>query len=383
MCAVPGAGAAEARDRTQATVVPRKTLRDLRQAAARAVAMGGIRINTAEADTLASMLDDLFRLHEARWRSRGECGVLADPAVREFHRDAAPALAAEGMLRLYGCTSVRRSRRCITGLPWRGRSYAYLGGFDPEMPPLRPRRAGAAWGLRDGDRRGLRRVRFPARRRGLQIRLGCRRSLERVADVAARGQLRQAMPASRPFAAYRRGDISAEIAGDARSCWRSGMRARRSDGSTAAEEPELLRVARACRYGLGRVTSLVRAGLTGERSGGIDAIRAQFDEAVALAPKGPRWRFTRSALPDIFYQHGDGRNPQSVGGVGAGSARAIDVLDVGCGIGRIERALAPELRSITGIDLSPGMRSPRRGRVAATSAMSRFLCVDGSDLVGS
>jgi CelD/BcsL family acetyltransferase involved in cellulose biosynthesis len=83
------------------TIVPRKTLRDLRQAASRAEAAGGVRIETADSDTLASMLDDLFRLHEARWRSRGEPGVLADPAVQAFHRDVARALDAEGMLRLY------------------------------------------------------------------------------------------------------------------------------------------------------------------------------------------------------------------------------------------------------------------------------------------
>src|SRR3954452_6597834 len=83
------------------TIVPRKTLRDLRQAASRAEAACGVRIETAGADTLRSMLDDLFRLHEARWRSRGEPGVLADPAVQAFHRDAARALGAEGMLRLY------------------------------------------------------------------------------------------------------------------------------------------------------------------------------------------------------------------------------------------------------------------------------------------
>src|SRR4051794_18849107 len=82
-------------------VVPRKTLRDVRQAAARAEAAGGVRIETADGETLQSMLDDLFRLHEVRWLSRSEPGVLGDPAVCAFHRDVAPALAAEGMLRLY------------------------------------------------------------------------------------------------------------------------------------------------------------------------------------------------------------------------------------------------------------------------------------------
>ena len=84
------------------------------------------------------MLDDLFRLHEARWRSRGEAGVLADPAVQEFHRDAAPALAAEGMLRLYRMRIGEAVAAVYYGFAWRGRSYAYIGGFDPEMPRLSP-----------------------------------------------------------------------------------------------------------------------------------------------------------------------------------------------------------------------------------------------------
>ena len=119
-------------------VVPRKTLRDLRQAASRAEAAGGVRIETADAGTLPSMLDDLFRLHKARWRSRGEPGVLADPTVRAFHSDAAPSLAAEAMLRLYRLHIGERVAAVYYGFAWRGRSYAYIGGFDPDMPRLSP-----------------------------------------------------------------------------------------------------------------------------------------------------------------------------------------------------------------------------------------------------
>jgi CelD/BcsL family acetyltransferase involved in cellulose biosynthesis len=121
-----------------ATVVPRKTLRDARQAASRAEAAGGVRIETADAATLPAMLDDLFRLHEARWRTRGEPGVLADPAVQGFHRDAAPALAAEAMLRLYRMHIGEAVAAVYYGFAWQGRAYAYIGGFDPEMPRLSP-----------------------------------------------------------------------------------------------------------------------------------------------------------------------------------------------------------------------------------------------------
>lgn len=121
-----------------AAVVPRKTLRDARQAASRAAAVGGARIETADGDALAATLDDVFRLHAARWRARGEPGVLGDPAVRAFHREAARALGAAGMLRLYRLRIGGRVAAAYYGFAWRGRSYAYIGGFDPALPRLSP-----------------------------------------------------------------------------------------------------------------------------------------------------------------------------------------------------------------------------------------------------
>ncbi len=60
-------------------VVPRKTLRDLRQAAARAAPLGRVEIACADAASLGDTMGELFRLHEKRWQSRGEGGVLRRP----------------------------------------------------------------------------------------------------------------------------------------------------------------------------------------------------------------------------------------------------------------------------------------------------------------
>src|SRR5204863_1715235 len=62
-----------------AMVVPRKSLRDVRQAHARSEAAGPVRIEAADPSTVDAALADLFRLHEKRWRDRGEAGVLAGP----------------------------------------------------------------------------------------------------------------------------------------------------------------------------------------------------------------------------------------------------------------------------------------------------------------
>ena len=56
-----------------------------------------------------------------------------------------------------------------------------------------------------------------------------------------------------------------------------------------------------------------------------------------------------------------------------------DALDIGCGIGRIEQALAPCLRHILGIDLSPAMTAEAQRRCAGI-ANAAFAVCDGDGL---
>ena len=91
----------------------------------------GCTITASTPATLAEDLDHLFRLHGARWRSRGEPGVLDDPAVRRFHDAAAPALLAAGLLRLQVVRLEGAVAAVYYGFARATRAYAYLGGFDP------------------------------------------------------------------------------------------------------------------------------------------------------------------------------------------------------------------------------------------------------------
>jgi CelD/BcsL family acetyltransferase involved in cellulose biosynthesis len=110
----------------------------VRQAHARTETIGPIAIETAEHATIDTALDDLFRLHEERWHERGEAGVLADPAVRAFHRAAAREFCAAGMLRLYRLRIADAVAGVYYGFQQGDNAYAYLGGFDPEMTRLSP-----------------------------------------------------------------------------------------------------------------------------------------------------------------------------------------------------------------------------------------------------
>jgi SAM-dependent methyltransferase len=192
--------------------------------------------------------------------------------------------------------------------------------------------------------------------------------------MAAMSEAAMSEAATDAVAAYRRGEISAEIA-LMRLVLAIGGAAPVVDRLDAIGEAELLRLAQAQRDRLGGVASLVAAGLVCER-GNIDAIRAQFDAAVALAPEAAVALYSLGS-PEILERATDEivsrlRDWRLVGG-------EIDVLDIGCGIGRIERALAPEVRSITGIDLSPGMIAAARARCRGLVNVA-FVCVDGSDL---
>jgi CelD/BcsL family acetyltransferase involved in cellulose biosynthesis len=117
-------------------VVPRKTLRDLRQARHRAALVGTVTINQADRATVSAFMHEFFRLHEYRWQRVAGRGVCADPAVQAFHLTAAERLLEAGMLRLYLLRIGDRSVAAYYGFNANQIAYAYLGGFDPDCAGL-------------------------------------------------------------------------------------------------------------------------------------------------------------------------------------------------------------------------------------------------------
>jgi CelD/BcsL family acetyltransferase involved in cellulose biosynthesis len=111
--------------------IPKGMRRDLRQARHRADRAGGWSVQRADANTLPALLDQLAALHGARWQARGEPGVLVDPRVLAFHREAAPLLLEAGMLRLETLRLNGRIAAVIHALLTPDRICFYLAGFDP------------------------------------------------------------------------------------------------------------------------------------------------------------------------------------------------------------------------------------------------------------
>lgn len=122
---------------------------------------------------------------------------------------------------------------------------------------------------------------------------------------------------------------------------------------------------------------LVERGLIDARGADrLEATREQYDRAVAVSPE--------AAV--ALYSLGD---PAILERATAELAALLadwgllgperDALDIGCGIGRIERALAASLRRIIGIDLSPGMIA-EASRRCNDIANVELRCCNGRDL---
>ena len=113
-----------------------------------------------------------------------------------------------------------------------------------------------------------------------------------------------------------------------------------------------------------------------DAAGGIARIAAFFDRAVAHSPEAGV----------ALYSLGDpailaAATAEAVRWLeGAGLLRpGADVLDLGCGFGRMAAALSPRCRSVLGLDVSAGMVAEARRRHAGLPN-ARFETTPGQDL---
>ena len=95
-------------------------------------------IESADEESVTELMHALIQLHEARWRQKHQAGVLHSEEVRRFHRSAAPALLRAGLLRLYGLRYQGQWAAVHYCLSAHGRTYYYLGGFDPSISNRSP-----------------------------------------------------------------------------------------------------------------------------------------------------------------------------------------------------------------------------------------------------
>jgi CelD/BcsL family acetyltransferase involved in cellulose biosynthesis len=140
-------------------VVPRKTLRDLRQARHRAAAFATT-VQQADAATAPSFMRELFRLQELRWQQRAGRGVCADPVARSFHLAASGQMLSAGMARVYLLRIGGSIAAAYYGFVAKGIAYAYLSGFDPDYAELSPGTQIVAHAIEEAVREGAREFHF-------------------------------------------------------------------------------------------------------------------------------------------------------------------------------------------------------------------------------
>ncbi|HVX42027.1 MAG TPA: GNAT family N-acetyltransferase [Gemmatimonadaceae bacterium] len=111
--------------------VPRSFLSTLRHGRRRLARDGALVADRAEPARALDAFHDLCTLHDARWRARGEPGVLSDARTRRFHEDVVHGMAARGMLRLHVLRVDGHAIAAFYGFALGRSLYYYLGGFDP------------------------------------------------------------------------------------------------------------------------------------------------------------------------------------------------------------------------------------------------------------
>jgi CelD/BcsL family acetyltransferase involved in cellulose biosynthesis len=125
------------RGATPSGVLPPKLAERIAYERRRAQKAGVVMIE-ADLSSLPRLLAGLVRLHTARWRSRGEAGVLADERICGFHQAVAPGLLATGALRLFGLEKGGELIGALYALIAPTEVLFYLAGFEPSARALSP-----------------------------------------------------------------------------------------------------------------------------------------------------------------------------------------------------------------------------------------------------
>lgn len=89
-------------------------------------------------ESLREMLTRLEQLHRARWRLRGEPGMMSDARRRAFYWEAALRLHQRDFLRLYALRFDQGVAAVLYGFRDRSAVRYYLSGFDPKYGRYSP-----------------------------------------------------------------------------------------------------------------------------------------------------------------------------------------------------------------------------------------------------
>ncbi len=148
------------------------------------------------------------------------------------------------------------------------------------------------------------------------------------------------------------------------------MRLAGAGGAVAEELRRLL----AGRERLDRLAEVAAAGIDHGATGpgALETLREGFDRAAAISPEASVAAYSLGD-PALLQAATD----ELIAWLGTRGLLRGDVLDLGCGIGRVAAALASHVNSVLGLDIAPGMIAEARRRHGAAG---RFAITDGMRL---
>ena len=123
----------------------------------------------ADETTLPAAMEELFALHNARWRRRGVSGAFAGARMQAFHHEVARRFLQRGWLRLHRLRLDGETRAAFYCFQLGRRVYYYLSAVRRRLREVLDRQRAHGAGHRARHRRRRRRVRSVARRRDLQV----------------------------------------------------------------------------------------------------------------------------------------------------------------------------------------------------------------------
>lgn len=97
-----------------------------------------LELDTATEENLPQAMEELFALHNARWRRRGASGAFSGARKQSFHRELSRKLLSRGYLRLHRLRLNGKTHAAFYCFSAEGRVYYYLSGFDHEIGKYSP-----------------------------------------------------------------------------------------------------------------------------------------------------------------------------------------------------------------------------------------------------
>ncbi|MDB5395847.1 MAG: hypothetical protein JWM91_3353 [Rhodospirillales bacterium] len=117
--------------------VPPRMRSNWRNAVRRFAREGGM-VEQVGAQGTGTAITSLERLHAARWRKKGQHGVLVDPSLSAFLRNAVPELDRAGLLRIQQLNFGADIVGVLFAMRGKTATHYYLSGFDPAFAHFSP-----------------------------------------------------------------------------------------------------------------------------------------------------------------------------------------------------------------------------------------------------